>query len=101
MSHQDSVSKCPEEFEVTAETETGSLAALKHRQRPIFTLQFHPEVTDTSQGRIMLKNFVNACDVSSRWSMKTFIELTTKRLINEVGNNKQPSTTRRILYRRP
>ena len=88
MSHQDSVTKCPEEFEVTAETKTGSLAALKHRQLPIFTLQFHPEVTDTSQGRIMLKNFVNACGVRSRWSMEYFIELTTKRLRNEVGDRK-------------
>jgi len=88
MSHQDSVTKCPEEFEVTAETETGCLAGLKHRLRPIFTLQFHPEVTDTSQGRIMLKNFVNACEVRSRWSMETFIEATTKRLRNEVGNRK-------------
>ena len=88
MSHQDSVTKCPEEFVVTAETETGSLAALKHRQRPIFTLQFHPEVTDTSHGRIMLKNFVNACGISSIWSMESFIEVTTKHLSNEVGNNK-------------
>ena len=88
MSHQDSVTKCPEEFEVTAETETGSLAALKHRQLPIFTLQFHPEVNDTSQGRIMLKNFVNACGINLRWSMETFLEDITKSLNNEVGSKK-------------
>ena len=88
MSHQDSVTNCPEEFEVTAETETGNLAAMKHRNRPIFTLQFHPEVTDTSHGRTMLKNFVKACGVRSRWSMKTFIDVTTKRLSNEVGKSK-------------
>ena len=88
MSHQDSVTKCPEEFEVTAETATGSLAAMKHRNRPIFTLQFHPEVTDTSHGRTMLKNFVKACGVRSRWSMETFIDVTTKRLSNEVGKSK-------------
>ena len=84
MSHQDSVTNCPEEFEVTAETETGSLAAMKHHNRPIFTLQFHPEVTDTSHGRIMLKNFVNASGVSSKWTMETFIDVTSKRLSNEV-----------------
>ncbi len=88
MSHQDSVTKCPEEFEVTAQTDTGSLAALKHLQRPIFSFQFHPEVKDTSQGRIMLKNFINACGIRSRWSMKTFIENTIKRLRNEVGSRK-------------
>jgi GMP synthase (glutamine-hydrolyzing), N-terminal domain or A subunit len=88
MSHHDSVTKCPDEFEVTAETETGSLAALKHYKRPIFTFQFHPEVKDTSQGEIMLKNFVNVCEVRSRWSMESFIELTTKRLSNKVVNKK-------------
>ena len=88
MSHQDSVTNCPEEFEVTAETETGNLAAMKHRNLPIFTLQFHPEVTDTSHGRTMLKNFVKACGVRSRWSMETFIDVTTKRLSNEVGKSK-------------
>ena len=88
MSHQDSVTNCPEEFEVTAETKTGNLAAMKHRNRPIFTLQFHPEVTDTSHGRTMLKNFVKACGVRSRWSMETFIDVTTKRLSNEVGKSK-------------
>ncbi|MDC0188339.1 glutamine-hydrolyzing GMP synthase [bacterium] len=88
MSHQDSVTKCPDEFEVTAETKTGSLAAMKHRNRPIYTLQFHPEVTDTYHGRTMLKNFVNACGVRSRWSMETFIDVTTKRLRNEVGKSK-------------
>ena len=88
MSHQDSVTKCPEEFEVTAETETGILAAMKHRNRPIFTLQFHPEVTDTFHGRTMLKNFVKACGVRSRWSMESFIDVTTKRLSNEVGKSK-------------
>ena len=86
MSHQDSVTKCPQEFEITAETENGILAAMKHRQRPIFTLQFHPEVTDTTHGRIMLKNFINACGVSSRWSMETFLESTFQRLSSEVGN---------------
>ena len=88
MSHQDSVTKCPKEFEVTAETENGILAALKHHQLPIFTLQFHPEVTDTAYGSIILKNFVDACGVSSRWSMETFIEVTIQRLKKEVGNRK-------------
>ena len=64
------------------------MAAMKHRNRPIFTLQFHPEVTDTFHGRTMLKNFVKACGVRSRWSMETFIDVTTKRLSNEVGKSK-------------
>lgn len=88
MSHRDSVIQCPKEFEVTAETGSGNLAAMIHRKRPIFTLQFHPEVKDTTHGSIMLKNFVNTCDVSSSWSMQSFIEDTTKRLSSEVGKRK-------------
>ena len=51
MSHQDSVTKCPPEFEITGVTESGSVAAMGHRDRPIYTLQFHPEVNDSKQGR--------------------------------------------------
>ena len=88
MSHQDSVTKCPPDFEVTGVTDSGCVAAMKHRNRPIYTLQFHPEVKDSEQGQIMLENFVNTCDVSSRWSMENFIEETTERLRKEVGGRK-------------
>jgi len=88
MSHQDSVTKCPPEFEITGVTESGSVAAMGHRDRPIYTLQFHPEVNDSKQGRKMLANFVKTCDVRSTWSMETFIEETTERLQQEVGEQK-------------
>ena len=88
MSHKDSVTKCPPDFEVTGVTDSGCVAAMKHRNRPIYTLQFHPEVNDSEQGQIMLENFVNTCDVSSRWSMENFIEETTERLRKEVGGRK-------------
>ena len=88
MSHKDSVTKCPPDFEVTGVTDSGCVAAMKHRNRPIYTLQFHPEVNDSKQGQIMLENFVNTCDVSSRWTMENFIEETTERLRKEVGGRK-------------
>ena len=85
MSHQDSVTKCPPDFEVTGVTDSGCVAAMKHLNRPIYTLQFHPEVNDSVQGQKMLENFINTCDVRSRWSMETFIQETTARLRHEVG----------------
>ncbi len=88
MSHQDSVTECPPDFEVTGVTESGCVAAMYHRNRPIYTLQFHPEVNDSEQGQTMLENFVNTCDVHSRWSMETFIAETAERLIQEVGELK-------------
>ena len=88
MSHQDSVTKCPPDFEVTGVTESGNVAAMRHRNRQIFTLQFHPEVNDTEQGQKMLDNFINTCEICSKWSMETFIKETTERLQQEVGERK-------------
>ena len=88
MSHQDSVTKCPPDFEVTGVTESGNVAAMRHRNRQIFTLQFHPEVNDTEQGQKMLDNFINTCEIYSKWSMETFIKETTERLQQEVGERK-------------
>ncbi len=88
MSHQDSVTKCPPDFEVTGVTESGNVAAMRHRKRRIYTLQFHPEVNDTEQGQKMLDNFINICEICSKWSMETFIKETTERLQQEVGERK-------------
>ena len=88
MSHQDSVTKCPPDFEVTGVTESGNVAAMRHRKRRIYTLQFHPEVNDTEQGQKMLDNFINTCEICSKWSMETFIKETTERLQHEVGERK-------------
>ena len=88
MSHQDSVTKCPPDFKVTGVTESGNVAAMRHRKRRIYTLQFHPEVNDTEQGQKMLDNFINTCEICSKWSMETFIKETTERLQQEVGERK-------------
>ena len=88
MSHQDSVTKCPPDFKVTGVTESGNVAAMRHRKRRIYTLQFHPEVNDTEQGQKMLDNFINTCEICSKWSMATFIKETTERLQQEVGERK-------------
>ena len=88
MSHQDSVTECPTDFEVTGVTDSGCVAAMSHLNRPLFTLQFHPEVNDSEQGLTMLENFINLCGVSSNWSMETFIEETSERLRQEVRERK-------------
>jgi len=88
MSHQDSVTKCPPDFEVTGVTESGNVAAMRHRKSRIYTLQFHPEVNDTEQGQKMLDNFINTCEICSKWSMETFIKETTEQLQQEVGERK-------------
>ena len=48
----------PECLEITAETEDGEIMAVRHREYPIFGVQFHPESIMTPDGRKMLKNFI-------------------------------------------
>ncbi len=50
----------PEELEVTAQTEDdGTIMALRHREFPIYGVQFHPESIMTREGQHMLRNFLN------------------------------------------
>lgn len=88
MSHQDSVTVLPPEFECLGETHPGAYTALRHTERPIFTLQFHPEVRDSVQGEKMLENFVRLCGLEDTWSMEQFIEQAISRTQEEVGDRK-------------
>ena len=87
MSHQDSVTELPQGFQVIGETIAGSLAALQHKERPLFSLQFHPEVTDTLAGTQILSNFVELCKAHPSWSMERFIEQTKNELQQQVGEH--------------
>ena len=49
----------PECLEVTARTEDGEVMAVRHRDYPIFGVQFHPESILTPDGKTMLSNFIH------------------------------------------
>jgi GMP synthase (glutamine-hydrolysing) len=87
MSHRDSVTELPQGFQVIGETISGSLAALQHQERPLFSLQFHPEVTDTLAGSQILSNFIKLCKAHPSWSMERFIEQTKIELQQQVGEH--------------
>jgi GMP synthase (glutamine-hydrolysing) len=73
MSHGDSIERLPEDFEITASTSNTPVAAITHRQKQHYGLQFHPEVEHTVMGKIMLKNFLfQICRCKKSWSMKSF-----------------------------
>ena len=59
MSHGDQVSSISDDFFTVAQTSTCPIAAIKHRDLPVFGLQFHPEVTHTPLGAQILSNFVS------------------------------------------
>jgi hypothetical protein len=61
-SHNDEVTIVPKNFDTLAHSATCKVQALTHRNRPIFGLQFHPEVEHTEYGVQIFKNFVRICE---------------------------------------
>ncbi len=68
MSHGDIVSELSEDFIPLAKTASCPIAAVKHRTRPFFGVQFHPEVTHTPSGARIIRNFVHdVCGCTGDW----------------------------------
>jgi len=81
MSHGDSVLRIPEGFETIARSQDGALTAIQHQTKPIYCVQFHPEVAHTEDGRILLGNFVKLiARASMNWTMENFVEKTIQDL---------------------
>jgi GMP synthase (glutamine-hydrolysing) len=63
-SHHDEVSVVPDRFDVLARSEGCAVQVMRHRERPLFGMQFHPEVEHTQAGVTMFRNFVRICEES-------------------------------------
>ncbi len=75
MSHGDKVLCLPPEWTAIAHTENAPYAAMRHSERPLYAVQFHPEVIHTPMGRQILENFLyRVCGCSPTWTMRSFIE---------------------------
>lgn len=86
MSHGDSIVELPAGFRVTASTGSLPIAAIANDERKIYGVQFHPEVSHTSAGAQILKNFVlNICGCSGSWTESLFIESSISRIKEQVG----------------
>ncbi|MDD4155220.1 MAG: glutamine-hydrolyzing GMP synthase [Candidatus Cloacimonetes bacterium] len=88
MSHGDSVSLLPQGFKCLAHTENSPYAAIAHTDKPLFALQFHPEVVHTVNGARVIENFLtNICSFSKDWTSESFIESAIKQTQTLVGND--------------
>ena len=86
MSHGDMVHTLPEEFIPLARTANCPIAAVRHRDRPVFGVQFHPEVTHTACGSQLLRNFLyDICGCSGDWEMGNFIAGAVAEVRQRVG----------------
>jgi GMP synthase (glutamine-hydrolysing) len=89
MSHGDTVFALPEGFEVLAHTENCPVAAFRHKQKPIYGLQWHPEVIHTENGMRMLRNFIfQVCKCQANWQMEDIIGKVVAELKSEIGGSK-------------
>ncbi|KAH6913535.1 GMP synthase [Coprinopsis sp. MPI-PUGE-AT-0042] len=74
MSHGDQLSKPPSNFHVIGHTNTAPYAALAHDSKPIYGIQFHPEVTHSPRGKEVIGRFIlNICGCRPNWTMEEFI----------------------------
>ncbi len=77
MSHGDSITRLPEGFHATAQTDSTPYAGLAAPDRNLYGIQFHPEVVHTPRGRDILRNFVvGIAGVEPTWTPANFIDTT-------------------------
>ena len=77
MSHGDSITRLPDGFRATAQTDSSPFAGLADPARNLYGIQFHPEVVHTPRGRDILRNFVvGIAGVSQTWTAGNFIDTT-------------------------
>ena len=89
MSHGDQVQDLPDDFELVASTETAPIAAMQHNSKPIYALQFHPEVTHTEDGKVVLDNFIfKVCNACKDWKMDNLITNRIDEIKKQVKDNK-------------
>ncbi len=89
MSHADQVIKLPKNFQVIASTDNSRFAIVENKQKKIFGVQFHPEVTHTENGKKIISNFVFLiCKIRRNWSSKDQKIKLIKEIKAQIGSNK-------------
>jgi GMP synthase (glutamine-hydrolysing) len=90
MSHGDETNTLPSGFTLSAKSTEGAVAAITHDSLPIYGIQFHPEVTHTEQGTLLLKNFLNRCaNLEADWKMSQVIDEQIQKLKRDIPADAQ------------
>lgn len=89
MSHGDQIEDLADDFVALATTDTCPFAAMRHKTKPIYGIQFHPEVTHTEHGGALLANFVRRiCGCRGTWKITSFIEQQIEWIREQVGDHR-------------
>jgi len=88
MSHGDHVDEPPPGYVVTASSRSVPVAGIRHRDRPIFCVQFHPEVAHTPRGNELIANFLfGICRAEPSWTPGAFVDGEVQKIRTLVGNS--------------
>ena len=87
MSHGDKVIEMPPGFKLMASNPTCPIAGMADEDRRFYAVQFHPEVTHTPQGKILIERFVlSICRLAGDWSMPGYVDEAVARIRRDVGD---------------
>ena len=88
-SHGDKLTQLPEGFQAVATTENSPYAAIEHRAKKFFGVQFHPEVAHTPRGKEVISNFVHGvCGCGKEWTMRGYIDQAVDAIRDQVGSER-------------
>lgn len=89
MSHADTIIKVPENYTVVASTHDVKVAGYAVKGEQTWGIQFHPEVYHSTDGALLLTNFVKGiCGCKGTWTSDSFIDTTVAELKQKLGNDK-------------
>lgn len=89
MSHVDYVAEMPQGFETIAHTADCPVAAMRHTERKLYAMQYHPEVNHTENGTDMIKNFLfEVCGCEGTWTMANYAKKAIEDIRTQVGDGK-------------
>lgn len=89
-SHGNDIEHLPPNFLVLAKSgKNGSISVIENKEKKIFGVNFHPEVTHTYDGSKIFENFLfKICNCSKTWMMSSFIDKAIIDIKNRVGNGR-------------
>src|SRR5690606_28890306 len=88
MSHGDKVTALPPGFKLMASTPSCAIAGMADEERGFYGVQFHPEVTHTTQGEAILNRFVTEiCGCTHDWNMPDYVREAVEKIREQVGDD--------------
>jgi len=89
MSHGDTITQAPDTLDVTASSATVHVAGFQVKGTQAYGIQFHPEVTHTLEGKLVLENFVSRiCGCSALWTAEAFVEESITGLRSKISTDR-------------